>query len=178
MAIVSLYGSRIMTGLAAFPPVMADPGEGGEKIKVWVETLEVGSANSATSIYSMARIPSNARIMGSSRLHHDDLASSGSPTLDIGVFALPSPSGGVLQSQYPGYITDDADALNDGIDAAASGGASVAVIKDKANYGKQLWEFINGQTTDPKGLLDIKVSLLDADVNVGGTITLELHYTI
>ncbi len=32
MAIVSLNGSRIMTGLAEFPPVLADPGEGGGEI--------------------------------------------------------------------------------------------------------------------------------------------------
>ena len=177
MGIVSLYGSRIMTGLSAFPPVLADPGEGGGEMKVWIETVEVGSADSATSIYSMARIPSSARILGSSRLHYDDLATAGSPTLDIGIFPLPSPNGGELQAHWPGYITADADALNDGIDAGASGGASVAVIKDKANYGKQLWEFVNGLTADPKCKLDIKVSLLDADVNAGGTMTLELHYT-
>lgn len=128
--------------------------------------VSVGAADSATSTYSFGFIPSNARILGISRLHYDDLASAGSPTLDIGLFAV------------DGNITSDADALNDGIDAGAANGASVAVIKDKANYGKYAWEHVNGQSTDPKGSLEVKVSLLDADVNVGGDMFLELFYTI
>jgi hypothetical protein len=165
MGIVNLLGSRIVTGLAANPVTVGDPGEAGGRVRVWTETVEVGAADSATSTYTLARIPSNARILGASRLHYDDLASSGSPTLDIGVFVVRT-----------GDFTSDADALNDGIDAGAANGASVAVIKDKANYGKMVWEFINGQTTDPNCDVFIKVSLLDADVNVGGTMTLELLY--
>lgn len=165
MGIVNLLGSRIVTGLAANPVTVGDPGEAGGRVRVWTETVEVGSADSATSTYTLARIPSNARILGASRLHYDDLATAGSPTLDIGVFVVRT-----------GDFTSDADALNDGLDAGASGGASAAVIKDKANYGKMVWEFINGQTTDPNCDVFIKVSLLDADVNQGGTMTLELLY--
>ena len=90
---------------------------------------------------------------------------TGSPTLDIGVFNSP---GGTA-------ITGDVDALNDGIDAATAG--NTRVVKNIANYGKRLWEFVNGQTTDPGGDLDIKITLDDADVNTGGTITIELLYS-
>ena len=128
--------------------------------------VTVGAADTATSTYSFGKIPSNARIAGISRLHYDDLASAGSPTLDIGLFAVDA------------NITSDADALNDGIDAGAANGASVAVVKDKANYGKFAWEYVNGQTTDPGGELEVKVSLLDADVNVGGDMFLELYAII
>ncbi len=165
MGIVNLLGSRIVTGLAANPVTVGDPGEAGGRVRVWTETVEVGAADSATSTYTLARIPSNARILGASRLHYDDLATAGSPTLDIGVFVVRT-----------GDFTSDADALNDGLDAGAANGASAAVIKDKANYGKMVWEFINGQTTDPNCDVFIKVSLLDADVNQGGTMTLELFY--
>jgi hypothetical protein len=168
MGIVALKGSRIMTGLDTVPQELADPGEANVGLKLWTETVEVGAADSATSTYRMARLPSNARIHGLSRLHHDDLASSGSPTLDIGITNTPGRSD----------ITADPDALNDGIDAAAANGASIAVVKDKVNYGKRLWEYVNGQTVDPKCLLDILVTLADADVNVGGTITLELVYSL
>lgn len=171
MGIVNLYGSRVMTGLVAASPSLADPGEGGGVLRYWCDTVEVGAADSATSTYRLARIPSNARISGLSRLHYDDLASAASPTLDIGVFNTNIPFARTA-------ITNDPVALNDGIDAGAASGASVAVIKDKANYGKRLWEYVNGQTTDPGGLLDIVVSLVDADVNVGGTMTLELVYSI
>lgn len=130
-------------------------------------TVEVDSAASATSTYfgAKARIPSNARILGISKFHFDDLASSGSPTMDIGLFAVDS------------NITDDDDALNDGIDVATAAG-NTSVVKAVENYGKRAWELVSGQTTDPKGELDVKVTLKDAAVNTGGTITLELFYTL
>lgn len=166
MAIVNLNGSLIMTNLESTPVVLGDPGIGNAAVRTWVETVEVGAADSATSTYLMARLPSNARILGQSRIYTDDLASAGAPTLDIGVFNLSGKS----------VITDDPDALNDGIDAATV--TDTAVIKDIANYGKRLWEHVASQTTDPLGDLDIKVSLVDADVNVGGTMTIELFYTL
>ena len=166
MAVVNLKGSRIITGLDTVPIVLADPGEGGGAVKVWVETVEVGSADTATSTYEMARLPSNARILGASTISWDDLASTGSPTLDIGVFNLENASN----------ITNDADAINDGLDAATAT-TKAAFVKDIANYGKRLWEFVNGQTTDPKCTLSVKVSLLDANVNVGGTVTVEIYYS-
>lgn len=129
-------------------------------------TVEVGSADSATSTYDFFRIPTNARILGTSRIWHDDLASAGSPTLDIGLFAVDS------------NVTSDADALNDGIDAATVNTAGITVVKDLVNYGKRAWEFVSGVTADPNGSLDVKVSLLDADVNAGGTITMQLDYVI
>lgn len=166
MAVVHTLGARIMTGLAAVPRVLADPGEGGGMVRVWSETASV-VASDATSTVLLARIPSNARILGASRLAWDDLASAGAPTLDIGIFG---PTGRAL-------ITDDPDALNDGLDPAAAAG-SAAVIKDHANYGKRLWEFVAGQTSDPKCDLDIKVSILDAATNQTGDVSLELFYTL
>lgn len=167
MAVVNLNGSKIMTGLLAVNPSLGDPGEAGGRVRYWRETVEVGSADSATSTYHMARLPSNARLCGSSTISWDDLASAGAPTLDIGVF---NPTGRTV-------ITDDADAINDGLDAATlTTGAKV--VKTIDNYGKRLWEFVNGQTTDPGGHLDVKISLLDAAVNVGGTIMIELYYTL
>ncbi len=167
MAVVNLKGSRIITGLDTVPIVLADPGEGGGAVKVWVETVEVGSADSANSTYEMARLPSNARILGASTISWDDLASANSPTLDIGVFNLENASN----------ITNDADAINDGLDVATAATTKAAFVKDIANYGKRLWEFVNGQTTDPKCTLSVKLSLLDAAVNVGGTVTVEIYYS-
>ena len=166
MAIVNLNGSKIMTGLESDPVELGNPGIGNGAVRSWVETVEVGAADSATSTYLMARLPSNAVILGASKFYSDDLASAGAPTVDIGVFNLSGKS----------LITDDDDALNDGIDAATV--TDTTVIKDIANYGKKLWEHVNGQTEDPKTDLDIKVTLKDADVNVGGTMTIELFYTL
>lgn len=127
-------------------------------------TVEAAAAASAGSVYTMARIPSNARIHGLSRIAFDDLASSGSPTLDIGLKAVDS------------NVTTDADALNDGIDCASAAGTA-NVIKDIANNGKRAWEYVNGVTEDPGGFLDVTISVLDAAVNTGGTISLTLVYS-
>lgn len=134
-------------------------------VKCKVGTVAVTAAAAQNSTYSFGKIPSNARILGISKLHSDDLASSGSPTIDLGLFAV------------NGNITSDDDALNDGIDVATEASSS-SVVKAIENYGKKAYEFVSGQTTDPKGELEVKATLKDADANLGGDITLELFYTI
>ena len=127
--------------------------------------MEVNSDDSATSTYDFGEIPSSARILGASTAYWDDLASTGAPTLDLGLFA------------NDGNITDDDDALNDGLDAATAS-TGTKVVKDLANYGKRAWELVSGQTTDPGGVLTVKATLKDAAVNVGGSLTVELWYAI
>lgn len=163
MATVTSHGSRIMAGLLSQPATLADPGEGGGRVKVWVETLETGADDSTGSTYHIARLPSNVRILGASKISHDALGTS-TASLDIGVFNTGSRAD----------FTNDADAINDGIVASTSG--SKDFIKDRASWGKKLYEFINGVTADPKGDLDIKLSLGDAHLNAGGTITVEIFY--
>jgi hypothetical protein len=169
MAVVNLKGSRIITGLTAEPPVLADPGEGGGRLKVWVETVETTASDSVSSTYHMARLPSNARILGTSRIWWDDLATAGSPTIDIGVYPIRT-----------GDFTGDDDALNDGLAVATANTTGVAVVKDMANYGKRVWEFINGQTADPKCDVDVKLVIRDAALTAAGagTITMEIHYAV
>jgi hypothetical protein len=124
-------------------------------------TVEAAAAASANTVYVTHRIPTRARIIGGlSKVYFDDLASTGSPTIDIGIKAVDA------------NITTDNDALNDGIDVFTAAG-SASLIKDVANYGKQAWEF-SSATSDPGGSVDITVTILDAGVNTGGTITVEL----
>ena len=73
---------------------------------------------------------------------------------------------------------DDADALNDGLTLATAATSGVKLIKDHANYGKKAYEFVSGQTDDPKGSLDVYGSILDAVTDTTGTISLALYYTI
>jgi hypothetical protein len=134
---------------------------GQSKAVMLVATVEATAAASANSAYTMFRIPSNMRIMGRSTVYFDDLASTGSPTLDFGLKAVDA------------NITTDVDALNDGVDCFTAA-SSAPLIKDISNYGKEAWRFVNGQTTNPGGFLDVIVSILDAGVNTGGTITAEL----
>lgn len=125
-------------------------------------TREVAAAASAGTVYTFFRVPTRARIFGgTSKAYWDDLASTGAPTLDFGIKAV------------GGNITTDADAFRADADAATAG-TGVSLISDIANYGKQVWEF-SSATSDPGGMVDITVSILDAATNTGGTITLELH---
>jgi hypothetical protein len=142
-------------------------GEAGNLISHGARTYELLAAASASTI-DFGNIPSNARIAGCSRIYWDDLATSGSPTLDLGLFAVNS------------NITDDDDAINDGLalSAVSTAMAGNIVIKDIANFGKAAWELVNGQTTDPKGALKLKGTVKDASTTATGTITLDLYYTI
>ena len=127
-------------------------------------TVEVGAADSDTSTYHMARLPAAVRLMPQSAVGLDDLASAGSPTLDIGTFNVADGT------------ADDDDAINDGLDAAAASGYT-AMIKDVADWGQPLWA-IAGASSDPGGFIDIYVTLQDADVNVGGTVSASFVYTV
>lgn len=165
MAVVTSYGSRIMTGLVSTPSVLADAGEGGGRVKKWVETFETSAADSATSTYLVARLPSNARIFGSSRISHDAL---GATTAALGI--------GVYNTGSYSYITNDADALNTAIVASTAG--TKEFLSDRSLWGKKLYEFVNGQTNDPKCDLDIKI-VIEGAVHLSsgaGTVTVEIDY--
>lgn len=127
-------------------------------------TVELAASASGTTV-TFGRIPSNARILGSSRLYNDDLATSGSPTFDIGLIAV------------NGNITSDPDAINDGL-ALSSSGTDVLVVKDAANIGLPAWDFVNGQTSDPGGEFIVRGVVKDAATTTTGTITLDMYYVL
>ncbi len=133
----------------------------GLNIHSW--TVEVGSADSDTSTYLIAHLPSNCRIHDTSWIGYDDMASTGAPTLDIGTFNV---TGG----------SDDVDAINDGL-TVATAARSVGFLKLLADHGKYLWD-LAGESSDPGGFIDIKLTLDDADVNVGGTAAGEIFYSM
>lgn len=136
----------------------------GANLKVLVATKSV-TARTAGNTMKMVRLHSSTRISGLSKIYWDDIASTGSPTIDIGVAPVNDPGN---------LITADPDALNDGLDVATAAG-SANMIKDHANFGKQLWEYVSGLTSDPSCLMDIYVSFVDANTNVTGDVTLEVY---
>jgi hypothetical protein len=127
-------------------------------------TVSVAAAASAASVYTMYRLPTNARIHGWSRVAFDDLASTGSPTIDFGFKAVDE-----------NFTTNDA-ALNDGVDVATAAGTA-NLIKDHANYGKTVWEIL-GESSDPGGFADLTITIKDAATNTGGDVTLSLMYSV
>lgn len=132
-------------------------------VKCLISTVEV-STTATGATYDFGNIPADARILPSSTLYWDALATSGSPDFDLGFAAV------------DGNITDDPDALNDGLDISSAGSSSV--IKDIANAGLPAWDYVNGQSTDPGGALKVEGLVTTAAVNQAGTVTLELLYVM
>lgn len=144
----------------AAPGIVAGKGDAAN-VKVLVSTVEVTTGATGRTI-NFGKIPSNARILPQSKVYWDDLATSGSPDLDIGLAAVDS------------NITSDADAINDGLDISAAGSADL--IKDIANAGLPAWDFVNGQSSDPGGALEVQGLITTAAINQAGTVTLALMY--
>ena len=167
MAIENLNGNLVMTDVADTSHQKNAPVSlNGGRVRCAIDKVEVSAAASATSTYLMHRLPSNSRIMPGSKIMFDDLASTGSPTVDIGVFAF---KGNLVNS-------DDDDGLNDGIDVTSAGEAEM--VKNIDNWGNALWDFVDSEEKDPFGMLDIKLTIKDADTDTGGTITSIVFYTI
>lgn len=138
-------------------------GESGT-LKVLPATVELAASASGTTI-SFGYIPSNARVLSLSKVYWDDLATSGAPTLDIGLIAV------------DGNITSDTLALNDGLALSAASTGS-PVVKDIANTGLPAWDFVSGQGSDPGGTFEVQGIVRDAATTATGTLTLELVYTL
>lgn len=139
-------------------------GMGGD-VKSFTRTVEITAAATVASTYVFGYVPLGARILGISRVSYDDCASSGAPTLDIGFFPVDS------------NFTGAADNINDGL-TLATAAKDQPLIKDISNYGKRAWQFISGATADTKGQAIIKGTLVDADANTGGTVTIEVFFLV
>ncbi len=126
-----------------------------------VATIEV-PASSANDTIRLGRISSRARILRRGMIANDDLATSGAPTLDIGLGSVDD------------NITNDPDALRNGIDLA-NAGVTDSVITDAADAGKYAWELVSGLTSDPGGELDVYATIADAATNQSGTLTVEIY---
>jgi phage tail sheath gpL-like len=160
MSVLTVTATSRNAALKAVP----GKGEAGKLIHLGARTVELAAASSGSTI-DFGNIPSNFRIAGCSRVYWDDLATSGSPTLDLGLLAVNS------------NITSATDALNDGLAVSAVSTANVGnqVVKDIANFGKQAWEYVSGQASDPGGHLKVSGVIRDAATTQTGTVTLDLY---
>ena len=140
---------------------------GAYSVKNLTSTVEITTATTVGRTINFGHIPSNARICLGSRLYWDDLATSGSPTLDLGLAAV---KGNLVNS-------DDPDALSAGHDITAAASDQVA-LSEIANAGLPAWDFVASESVDPGGALSVYGSLVDAAINAAGTITLELYYVV
>ena len=164
MAVVDLVGSRVLTPNAQTPRVLGPPGTGGGAVRSWTETVETNADDDISSTYHLASLPSNARILGLSKIYWDDCGTTAA-AMDVGVYNQSGKSD----------ITDDPDALTNGHLLATAGSADL--IAEKANMGIPLWDHATG-TVDPQATLDIKASLTDGALAAVCTITVEILYTL
>jgi hypothetical protein len=115
--------------------------------------VEVAAADDDGSVYRIARLPSNARLIG--RTIKNDAIAGGSD-YDIGLYTVDD--GAVV----------DADILDDGLSMTAAGGAFddfSAIPPEKIN--DRLWE-LAGETTDPGGQYDICLTANTVGTVAGG----------
>jgi hypothetical protein len=154
------YSSKA-TERRASPGIVPGKGDANNVRVLACATIELAASASGTTV-KIGRIPSNARILPTGLIYNDDLATSGSPTLDIGLASVDS------------NITSDPDAINNGL-ALSTATTTTTIMADPANAGLPAWDFVNAQTTDPGGELDIYASVVDAATTATGTITVEIY---
>jgi hypothetical protein len=140
------------------------PGKGeGASVKMKISTVELAAASSGDTI-DFGRIPSNARLSPQSRVYWDDLATTGSPTLDIGLRAV---EGNLANANDP-------DALTNGhaLTTATAGGATLVAV-DLANAGLPAWDLgglwnSEGCGNYPDGYCHARAVVLPRLTNRGG----------
>lgn len=133
-----------------------------------VGTVETLAADDASSVYRLARVPSNARI--TSILLASD-AITGASASDVGVYQTAANGGAALDDDF--FATDvdisSATAFTEVINEAT------ATDKDKVE--KRLWELFPGTyTQDPVRDFDICVTV--NDVTAAGTISMKVKFVI
>ena len=148
--------------------LLAAAGQGDAyTVKNLTATIEVAATTTQGRTINFGYIPSNARLLGSSRVSWDDMSNAGSPTLDLGLGAV---DGNLAQA-------DDPDALSNGHDLSAATSDALAITLF-ADYGLPAWDFVASETSDPGGVLMVYGTVLDATTTVIGTVTLEMNYVL
>lgn len=142
----------------------AVPGKGdGPNLKMVTATKSLASP-AQNSTHKFMRIDSNTRIHGISRIYWGDLASSGAPTLSVGLASVNS------------NFTSNATALTSALDAATATPTGAQLIPH-TNSGKMAWE-LAGLATDPGGQMDVYVTIAAAAANLTADITIDLAITV
>ena len=132
-------------------------------IKCLYSRVELAASASGDTV-DFGKIPSNAIILDDSKIYWDDLATSGTATLDLG-----------LKSHINNSVTADPDALSNGHDVTSAGtGSLAAVVAD--TVGDPAWDYVNGVSSDPGGVLEVYGSIADAATTQTGTVTVEILY--
>lgn len=147
--------------------LIAGKGDGATLRAPGARVVAVTAPTASGSILDFnLRIPVNARIDPSSRIYFDDLATSGTPTLNLGLYPVDGNTTTTLTTALASALAISAVSAAGGIIVPASHG----------NGGKKAWDLM-GLTTSPGGFFDIKGVIKSATTNgVTGNVTLDLKY--
>jgi len=142
-------------------------GEAGS-LKADYRVATISASAEVGSTYTFARVPSNIRLADQSRFFTRG-STAGNLNYNCGIFGV------------DGNIIDDDNAL---FSHAADINTPIAVLRTTnaiIDQGKQIWELVNGQTEDPGGFFDIKVTLTSGSTTTMATqliLTMCIAYTI
>lgn len=139
---------------------------GAYTTKNLTSTIELAAQATFPHTIDFGRIPSNARLLGSSTLYWDDLATA-TTTMDLGIGAV---NGNLVNA-------DDPNGLSDGHDVTSASTGAIAITAF-ADYGNEAWDFVASETVDPGGVLKVYATIQDALTTGTGTITLSLDYVV
>lgn len=136
----------------------------GPKVNALVSAIELAPSTAGTRV-RFGTVPSNARLLGASKVYWDDLATTGSPTLDMGLGSV------------NGNITSATTTLSTGHAISSADANGEPLLDDIADVGKFAWE-IAGESSDPGGLIDVYGTVLDAPTTQTGTVAVETYYKL
>lgn len=168
MAVVAKKSGAI-TNRDTVPKVKTNANVLGGTLKGFAGTLEIASGDSTTSTLRFAQVPSNAR-MHSLLLWSDDIGSASN--IDVGLYDTTENGGAVVDVDFFASAVDNHSGALNAVDitheAAANNG-------DIANGEKMIWQAL-GLTSDPKKFYDVTATIVTADANGAGTVTLKGSY--
>lgn len=164
MSVINRSSAQI-TNRDASPQILNDPGVCGGAVKRCVAKVTATNADSATSVYRMFQIPSNA-VIASLKMVADALGTGAK--VNIGVYQTSENGGAVVASQGSLFAS--------AVDVAAATALTDYRYSALTASGaeKQLWDLM-GLSADPCILYDICV-VVNVAIATTGSLALECTY--
>lgn len=144
---------------------LIDVSNSGGRVRTVVDARSAATAWAENDTVLLARLPSNAVILPTSRIIHEAFGSS--VTADVGI----------KNQTGKTDITNDPNALADGQDISSAGSFNVFAGVAVDLIGQPLWQ-IAGASADPGVEFDIYLSLVDANPTDDAAIGWCLQYVV
>jgi|GEM_PF-2783793 len=154
MTVENIKSTKVMN-LEAAPSVVSDIAEYGNVLRSWEDTITTtGTTSTNGSTYDLMPLPSTARL----RLLD---------ILGVGSVDLPNMDVGLRHESGTPY---DDDCIATALDIDDTGShLAISPAISTSDPTKMLWEYMDGVTSDPGGLIYISLSL-DADAVAAGVV--------